>query len=68
MRPKTYLFTEHTGDQIYYETGGKRITKIEYDSFCKEVESDNQVLKYMNLDSLCCIIITIVFVKGKSIL
>ena len=68
MRPKTYLFTEKTGDEIYYETECMRFKKTEYDKFCKEVELDNQVLKYLNLDSLSCRIITIVFVKGKTIL
>jgi len=68
MRPKTYLFTEKTGDEIYYETESMRLKKTEYDKFCKEIEIDNNCLTSLGLKELCCLIITIVFVGGKTIL
>ena len=68
MRPRTFLFTERADDELYYESDGIRFTKSKYDNFCREVEIDNNCLTSLGLKELCCLIITIVFVQGKTIL
>jgi len=68
LPPKTYVFTEHKGAVIQYEMEGKLYTKNQYESFCKENENENRVLKSLNTGNEGNVVITIVFVKGKTIL
>jgi len=68
LSPKTYVFTEHNGEVKEYEMEGKLYSKTDYESFCKEVENENRVLKSLNTGSEGNLIITIVYVKGKTIL
>jgi hypothetical protein len=66
--PKSYVFTEKTDGELYYKIGEKRLSKLEYDHFCEEIDRDNNYLKSLGLKDLCCIIICIVIVEGKTIL
>ena len=68
LPPKTYVFTEHKGKIIQYEMEGKLYSQSDYESFCKEVENENRVLKSLNTGSEGNLVITIVYVKGKTIL
>jgi len=47
---------------------GKLYSQSDYESFCKEVENENRVLKSLNTGSEGNLVITIVYVKGKTIL
>jgi hypothetical protein len=69
IRPQSYLFTEkEEGENIFYEMGGRLYTQEEHDKICDEVELDNKNLESLGLKELCTIVITIVYVKGKTIL
>ena len=68
LPPKTYVFIEHKGEATQYEMEGKLYTQNQYESFCKEIENENRVLKSLNTGSEGNLVITIVFVKGKTIL
>jgi hypothetical protein len=68
LPPKTYVFTEHKGEATQYEMEGKLYSQTEYEFFCKEVENENRVLKSLNTGSDGILVITIVYVKGKTIL
>ena len=68
LPPKTYVFTEHNGEVTQYEMEGKLYSQNDYESFCKEVENENRVLKSLNTGSEGNLVITIVYVKGKTIL
>ena len=68
LPPKTYVFTEHKGEAIQYEMEGKLYFQNEYENFCKEIENENRVLNSLNTGSEGNLIITIVYVKGKTIL
>ena len=65
---KTYVFTEHKGDVIQYKMEGKLYSQTEYEFFCKEIENENRVLKSFNTGNEVNLVITLVFVKGKTIL
>ena len=68
LPPKTYVFTEHKGEATQYKMEGKLYSQNEYENFCKEIENENRVLKSLNTGSEGNLIITIVYVKGKTIL
>ncbi len=68
LPPKTYVFTEHKGEATQYEMEGKIYSQTDYESFCKEVENENRVLKSLNTGSEGNLVITIAYVKGKTIL
>jgi len=65
---KTFVFTEHKGEVIQYEMEGKLYSQNDYESFCKEVENENRVLKSITTGSEGNLVITILYVKGKTIL
>ena len=47
---------------------GKLYSQNEYENYCKEIENENRVLKSLNTGSEGNLIITIVYIKGKTIL
>ena len=68
LPPKTYVFTEHKGEVTRYEMEGKLYTQTEYESFCKVIENENRGLKSLNTGKEGSLVITLVIVKGKTIL
>ena len=68
LPPKTYVFIEHKGEVTQYEMEGKLYHQNDYESFCKEVENENRVLKSLNTGSEGNLVITIVYINGKTIL
>jgi hypothetical protein len=68
IRPQSYLFTQKEEEVALYEMGGRIYSQEEHDKICDEVELDNKNLESLGLKELCTIIITIVYVKGKTIL
>lgn len=68
LPPKTYVFTEYKGEVTQYKMEGKLYTQTEYESFCKEIEYENRVSKSLNTGNEENSIITIIFIKGKTIL
>jgi hypothetical protein len=47
---------------------GKLYSQTEYESFCKVIENANRSLKSLNTGKEGSLVITLVFVKGKTIL
>jgi hypothetical protein len=68
LPPKTFVFTEHKGEATQYEMEGKLYSQNDYESFCNDIENENRVLKSLNTGSEGNLVITIVYVKGKTIL
>lgn len=69
IRPKFYLFTEKVdGNDIFYEIDGRIYSQEEYDDICNEIELDNTNLESLGLKELGTKVITVVYVKGKTIL
>lgn len=68
LPPKTYVFKEHKGEVIQYEMEGKLYSQNDYEGFCKEIEYENRLLKILTTGSEGNLVITIVYVKGKTIL
>jgi hypothetical protein len=68
-RPKSFVFTQKDdGEDIFYDTSDKRYTQEEYDGFCNEIDLDNRKLESLGLKELSTLVITVVIVKGKTIL
>lgn len=68
-RPKSYVFNQKDdGDELLYTMNGKIYTKEEHDKICDEIEVDNKKLKAIGLKELITIVITVVIVRGKTIL
>lgn len=66
--PRAYIFTELSNPKRYVDTDGKDYTEKEYENFCIEVETVNKELKRINAGAEQNSVITIVYVKGKTIL
>jgi len=66
--PKTYVFTELQGEVKQYKMEGNLFSLSEYEKFCKKVETDNEVQKKLNVSNRFSLVITIKYVKTKTIL
>jgi hypothetical protein len=68
LPPKAYVFNEHKGDVIFYEMGGRVFSLDDYERFCKQVETDNVIQRQLDFNNTGSIVITIQYVKNKTLL
>lgn len=66
--PKTYVFTQKLNRPGYYEMSGKDYSEEEYNSFNKRIEDKNRLLKSIGNKQDEDKVITVVYLKGKTIL
>lgn len=66
--PKTFVFIQKLNKPGYYEMSGEEYTDEKYKAFCKKVEDKNRLLKSLSNKTEEDKIITLVYVKGKTIL
>ena len=66
--PKTYVFLQKFNKEGYYEMNGQDYSEEEYNSFNKRIEDKNRTLKALGNTSEEDKVITMVYVKGKTIL
>ena len=66
--PKTFIFTQNIHRTGYYKMNGKDYSNKAYRSFCSKVEDKNRLLRSLGNKAEEDKVITIVHVKGKTIL
>lgn len=66
--PKTFVFTQKLNKAGYYEMNGAEYSEKAYRSFCNKVEDKNRLLRSLGNKAEEDKVITIVFMKGKTIL
>lgn len=66
--PKIYVFSQKLNKTGYYEMNGEEYTEEAYKSFCTKIEDKNRLLRSLSNKQEEDKVITIVYVKGKTIL
>ncbi len=65
--PKTFVFTQKY-EQAVYEMNGEEYTEEAYITFCNKIEAKNKLLRTLGNKAEEDIVITVVYVSGKTIL
>lgn len=66
--PKTFIFIQKLNKAGYYEMKEKDYSEKAYKIFCNKVEDKNRILRSLDNKAEEDKVITIVYVKGKTIL
>jgi hypothetical protein len=66
--PKTFVFIQKLNKAGYYEMKGEDYSEKAYRTFCNKIEDKNRLLRTLSNKAEEDKVITIVYVKGKTIL